>query len=180
MIVPILALTIMSANVTATDNGDGTYTVKMDGEINTEVKYVEAALLDSRSFPEWQDGVKRVDILPNGYVHVTSELPFIGRTDYVVSVKNLELSSGKRGTFSQDWKSMPTALPPASGTTRIDVNDGSWLIRPSVKGCTFTYVNRLSIPVFLPGFIMTMILEGNVPDMVVRLEKRARYLRGKK
>lgn len=171
----VIALSVLLATSSVKDNDDGTYTLTAEGEMNVPVRFVEAALLDALSFPKWQENVKKVEVLEDKYIHATSEFPFVGMVDHIVEVENTELSDST-GAFKQRWTSVPTKIPEDKDVTRLKVNDGTWEVTPTKTGCKYTYTNRVSVPVHLPGFLISFAMNNTVPGMMDALEKRAKFL----
>lgn len=142
------AITVKTRSV----NGSRVKELWAEGEIPAPVYDVQEALMqvDRLRFfmPYMKDAYQIGARLDDGSQHVYTliDLPFVGKKDYVVRMELKEsVGLDSQGTFHNEWHARPTLLPVFPGVTRIERNDGSWVVTPVGDGTKSWAVYRFIV-----------------------------------
>ncbi len=103
--------------------------------------------------------------------------PLVSARDYTVSVQNTAKTDDAGTTYRSAWQTA-NALGPAerSGTVRVKVTEGQWLMEPADKGTR----TRATYQVFtdaggaIPAFIMNRANTTAIPHLFDSVRKQAR------
>lgn len=162
----------------------GAKEVIAEGDMDVELRDVQAALKDHERFRLWMPYVTESRVLettPEGarVTYTQLDLPIISNRDYVLRVVDTEVlgADGVPVAFLQKWTPANDALPERSGVVRLLHNEGSWNFTPRGEGRVH-YVYRFIVEPggAIPGFLAGMGQKDAVLDTVHAVEKRARTL----
>ncbi len=156
-----------------------------EGDLNAPVQDLQVALLtverfryfmpylkDSRQLGEWEPDGSR-------YVYTQIDLPVVGKRDYVVHVWVPQSTKPDgSGTFENKWSAVPDRIPRRRDVTRIEKNDGGWVVTPIGDGSKSHVVYKFSVDPggWVPAFAANMGNEKGVAETFKVVEKEAQRL----
>jgi len=156
---------------------------KGTGLIDMPPATVEKVLDDATDYPRFMPyvAISRLvghdgDALLN---YQLLDVPFIAPRDYTVRVEH-GVTSGTSGvqTFRDTWQTDNDAGPPTqSGTVRVKVNEGSWVLEPAGPGgnaTQATYQIYTDSGGVLPAFLANRASQLIIPRLFEAIRKQAR------
>jgi hypothetical protein len=157
-----------------------------EGEIAAPALDVQDALMDVAKLRSYMPYMKDARVLgePNEdgsrYVYTLIDLPVVGKRDYITRLWLREsLAADGTGTFRNEWHAYPDFTPRRQGITRVEHNDGSWVITPLGDGSKCWAVYRFTVDPggWIPAFAANMGNERGVRETyeAVAKEGRRRY-----
>ncbi|MFZ5471620.1 MAG: hypothetical protein ACOZIN_19515 [Myxococcota bacterium] len=153
-----------------------------EGEINAPVADIQAALMNPDRFPTFMPYVKearevgRPEADGSRYVYTRLDLPLVAPRDYVLKVKLVEGVDGEgKGTFRNHWVAASNYLPKRANIVRLQVNEGSWVVRPVGDGAKSWAVYKFTVDPggWIPAFAADMGNKSGVTDTFKAVEKEA-------
>ncbi len=144
-----------------------------EGEIAAPAPEVQDALMEVgklRSYmPYMKDARELGERLADGsiYVYTLIDLPVVGKRDYITRLWLREsLAPDGTGTFRNEWHAFPDFTPRRQGITRVEHNDGSWVITPLPGGAKCWAVYRFTVDPggWIPAFAANMGNERGVRE----------------
>lgn len=112
------------------------------------------------------------------YVYTLIDLPVVGRRDYVVRTWLKETSTPEGGTFRNEWKAFPDHLPRRNGISRVELNEGGWVVTPGENGKSHAVYRFVVDPGgWVPAFAVNMANQQGVAETFKAVEKEARRRR---
>ncbi len=119
---------------------------------------------------------------PGQYNYVLLDMPIIGKRDTVVLFwfERLPGAEGKGDVFAK-WTSAHTVIPERPGVLRIEINSGSWEVKPlGPQRSHVTYRVQVDPGGRLPTFAVNFGNASGVPNTLRALEREAHRRRALK
>jgi hypothetical protein len=130
--------------------------IRVVGELNATASKVQTVLGEVAKYPEFMPYTKESRILgsDNQLCYMLLSPPIVGERDYTIRVSR-ESRKGEGGAtnYYTHWDvANAEGPPPRPGVSRVNINEGSWLLEPVGDKTRATYVlytDGGGIPAFL-------------------------------
>jgi hypothetical protein len=159
--------------------------VSAEGNLNAQVRDLQAALLDPERFRLFMPYVKEAREVskrePDGsfYVYTRVQPPWVNSRDYIVRTYVDEgVGPDGQGRFLSHWTAVPDLLPQRAHAVRVRLDDGSWEITPNPDGKTSHVIYRFRVDPggAIPAFAAEAGNRQSVPDTLRAIEREAQRL----
>lgn len=121
------------------------------------------AVIKYEEYPEFVDGVKRVEVKRDDGKPTVVKYYFSLFKDFEYELEHFE--DPEKGTVQ--WSLIESDL--------FNKNSGKWEITPAGEGLTqVKYSIDVDFKVPVPGFIVKRLVKGNLPGMIQSFEERAK------
>jgi Polyketide cyclase / dehydrase and lipid transport len=173
---------------TRTVNAAGLNEVWAEAEVAASVREVYELLKDidaQRHFFAYVKESRKLDNATAGqgqYNYILLDMPIIGKRDTVVQFwfERVPDSEGKGELFAK-WTSAHTVIAPRPGVVRIEVNSGSWEVKPlGPQRSRVIYRVQVDPGGRLPTFAVNFGNASGVPNTLRALEREAQRRRALK
>jgi hypothetical protein len=145
------------------------------GELNATAFKVETVLGEVSKYPEFMPYTKESRVLAsdNQLCYMLLSPPIVGERDYTIRVSRESRKGEDGGTaYYTHWEvANAEGPPPRPGVSRVNINEGSWLLEPVGNRTRATYV-LYTDGGGIPAFIANLANKQSIPQMFEALRTR--------
>lgn len=152
-----------------------------EGEMNADVRDVQAVVLDAEAYPRFMPYVKESRYIgkpsPDGSCITYSrvEPPIVSARDFVLKTTIVKrVDEDGHGVFINKWEALPDQLPVRANIVRLRTNEGSWDVRPKGNGRSHV-IYRFAVDPggWVPAFAVNLGHKTGVMDTFRAIEREA-------
>jgi hypothetical protein len=156
------------------------YEVWSEGVLQAPVKAIQDAVTDMdhlRDFMPYMTESRELAREADGaqLVYARLDLPVLSPRDFVHrSYMDRDSGADPEGIFQNHWYAEPNRAPRRPGVVRLEISEGSWLVKPLPDGRSFVSYHFTADPGgWIPAFAVNRSNASSVIDTFRRVEREA-------